>query len=215
MKILEVIPLALPEIHLIRFARFRDHRGYFTENMKASDLVNQAPLEILRGYQFPQINESFSLAGTVRGLHFQWNPFQGKLVRPIFGHLLDFILDIRLNSPNFGKIIGCDMPNSPERDYSEWIWIPPGFAHGALFPQDSMIEYLCTSEYSPGCEGCISPLANDLDWSWCEPALHSIYQEVCHTSDKLTEKDRNGWTLQQWTTQSTAQQFTYPMPPTC
>ncbi len=83
MKIIEVRALAIPEIKLIRFARFPDHRGYFTEVWRRSDFQEHPELSFLRGVEFGQANESFSRPRTIRGLHFQWNPYMGKLVRTI------------------------------------------------------------------------------------------------------------------------------------
>src|SRR5262245_54329953 len=111
MKILSVVDLALPGIKVIRFARFRDQRGYFTEPFRRSDVDSHAQLEALRGASFVQANESHSSANVVRGLHFQWNPFMGKLVRTITGHMVDIALDLRKGSPTLGKAIMYDMPS--------------------------------------------------------------------------------------------------------
>ena len=107
-----------------------------------------------------QANQSLSEKGVMRGMHFQWNPYMGKLVRTISGHMVDMVLDIRIDSPTFGKMIAYDMPASDENDYDEWIWVPPGFAHGNFFSEKTIIEYMCTGQYSPGCEACISPFSN-------------------------------------------------------
>ena len=98
----------------------------------------------------------------------------GKLVRTLSGRMVDMILDIRKGSTTFGKIIAYDMPSEHEADYNEWIWVPPGFAHGNFFTEDSTIEYFCSGEYSPGCEAGISPLAADIDWSLCEGSLKEL-----------------------------------------
>src|SRR5207249_5665308 len=95
MNILEVKALAFPEIKVIRFGRYHDHRGYFTEHFRRSDLHTSPLTPFLKGVEFVQGNESFSKAGTVRGLHFQWNPYMGKLVRPLQGRMIDLVLDIR------------------------------------------------------------------------------------------------------------------------
>src|SRR5512139_3165797 len=139
MKILDVKTLQFSQIKVIRFARFCDHRGYFAEFYRKGDFSRHPGIEFLKGADFVQCNESFSRAGTVRGLHFQWNPYMGKLVRTLHGHMIDMILDIRKGSPTFGKIICHSMPVSSKEDYSEWIWIPSGFAHGNFFPEDSRI----------------------------------------------------------------------------
>lgn len=104
MKILAVEELAIPEIKVVRFARYSDPRGYFAAHMQRSSLDRHPQTGFLRDVEFVQSNESFSRPGTIRGLHVQWNPYQGKLVRAIHGHLIDLALDIRLGSPTFGKM---------------------------------------------------------------------------------------------------------------
>jgi dTDP-4-dehydrorhamnose 3,5-epimerase len=199
MKILSVTPLAMPEIKVIRAARFPDGRGYFSEHFRASDFdaLASGPLEA-PGARVLQANESRSRKGVVRGLHFQWGPAMGKLVRPLSGRLVDMALDIRRDSPTLGKIVLRDMPFDPEADWFEWIWIPPGFAHGTFFTEESSIEYFCTAEYSPGTEAGISPVAPDLDWSLCDPGLRGEYEALLSEGAALSEKDRRGLTLAAW-----------------
>src|SRR5919112_1181947 len=192
MKILEAKQLEMPEIKVIKFARFGDQRGYFTEHFRSSDFQNNPLTSFMKGVEFVQTNESFSKAGTVRGLHFQWNPYMGKLVRTLYGHMIDLILDIRRGSPTFGKAIAYDMPSDRGKEFDEWIWVPPGFAHGNTFLEDSSIEYFCSGEYSPGNEGGISPLAEDIDWSLCDQNLREIFYRVAVSTPLMTDKDRNG-----------------------
>ena len=104
MKLVEVKSLAIPEVKVLRFARFRDHRGYFTETYRRSDFQNHPALDCFSGVDFVQVNESFSRRGVVRGLHFQWSPYVGKLVRTVHGRMIDLVLDIRHGSPTCGKI---------------------------------------------------------------------------------------------------------------
>src|SRR4030042_88296 len=188
MKIIEIKELAIPEIKLIRYKRFTDHRGYFTETYRKSDLLDSAEIPFLIRENFFQANESFSLKGAFRGLHFQWNPYMGKLVRPVTGHLIDFGLDIRKNSPTLGKIIGYDMPAAREDGFGEWIWIPPGFAHGILLLEDSLVEYFCTGEYSANCEAGISPFAVDFDWSLCDRDIKNRFDKTISGSKFISEK---------------------------
>lgn len=209
MKIIEVRELVIPEIKVIRYRRFTDHRGYFTETYRKSDLLNSDEVPFLKGENFFQANESFSFKGAFRGLHFQWNPYMGKLVRPVTGHLMDFALDIRKNSPTLGKIIGYDMPVNREDDYSEWIWIPPGFAHGILLLEDSLVEYLCTGEYSQGCEAGISPFAGDFDWSLCDTDIKRRFDEAIAKSEFISDKDRNGFSLSGWLADERSDNFIY------
>lgn len=197
MKILEIRALAIPDIKVVRYARFRDDRGYFTESMRHSDLFGHPDAKCFAGIEFVQVNESHSRAGVIRGLHFQWNPYQGKLVRTVSGHMIDMVMDIRKGSPWFGKIIGHDMPASPDAAFGEWIWLPPGFAHGTCILEKSTLEYFCTSTWAPGNETGVSPLATDLDWSLCEPALKARYDAV-KPDALLTPKDRDGFSLAAW-----------------
>jgi dTDP-4-dehydrorhamnose 3,5-epimerase len=208
-KILDVFELAIPEVKVIRFARFPDNRGYFSEQYRFSDFETGDALAFMRGVRFVQANESFSRVGTVRGLHFQWNPYMGKLVRTIRGHMIDVVLDVRKGSPTYGKIIAHDMPVQGDEDYAEWIWVPPGFAHGNTFPADTVIEYLCSGEYSPGNEAGISPVASDIDWSICRPELTDQFQTIAHNTALMTDKDRNGFTVAQWTADSRSDVFLY------
>jgi dTDP-4-dehydrorhamnose 3,5-epimerase len=210
MKILAVSSLAIPAVRVVRYGRFADHRGYFTEHFRHADFQNHPELAFLRDQPFVQCNESLSKAGTLRGLHFQWNPYVGKLVRVVAGRLVDLVLDIRLGSPTLGKIIAYDLPAAPERDFADWIWIPPGFAHGTLFPPGpdySVIEYFCTGQYNPACEASISPLADDIDWSLCDPALRKEFQAVVSAGPLITDKDRNGFSVAGWTADARSREF--------
>ncbi len=209
MKILQIKTLALPDIKVIRFGRFCDHRGYFTESYRKSDFVNHPDMGFMQGIEFMQANESFSRAGTLRGLHFQWNPYMGKLVRTLSGRMVDMVLDIRKGSPTFGKIIAYDIPVNPNNEYSEWIWVPPGFAHGNFFSEDSLIEYFCSGEYSPGCEAGISPLTDDIDWSLCDVELKRVFDELVAAQLIMTDKDQHGLSLAQWADDSRAENFVY------
>jgi dTDP-4-dehydrorhamnose 3,5-epimerase len=209
MKILDVKSLAIPDVKVVRFGRFPDARGYFTEPFRKSDFFGCPGLESLRGIEFVQVNESYSHANVLRGLHFQWNPFMGKLVRAVAGHLVDLALDIRQGSPTAGKIIAYDMPSRHGDTSAEWIWVPPGFAHGTLLLEPTYLEYYCTGEYSPGCEAAISPLAHDLDWSLCDPRLKAAFDRVVATGAIVSEKDRHGVTLAQWNADPRAAEFVY------
>jgi dTDP-4-dehydrorhamnose 3,5-epimerase len=198
MKLLEVKALAIEAIKVIRFGRFCDDRGYFTEPYRKSDFAQHPDLAFIKTVEFVQCNESYSLPHTVRGLHFQWNPYMGKLVRTLSGRMVDMVLDIRKGSPTFGKLICYDMSANQTAEFSEWIWVPPGFAHGNFFTEATVIEYFCSGEYSPGCEAGISPLAPDIDWSLCDPTLHTEFKSVSATTSRITAKDRDGFTVDAW-----------------
>ncbi len=209
MKIIEVKELAIPEIKVIKFKRFVDNRGYFTEQFRKSDLIDSSDVGFLKGENFVQANESFSNKNTFRGLHFQWNPYMGKLVRPLSGSLIDFALDIRKGSPDLGKIIAYEIPNNKDDEYAEWIWVPPGFAHGILLTEDSLIEYFCTGEYSPDCEAGISPMAKDIDWSICDKSLKERFDSIVPETEFISEKDKNGLTITEWLEGKDSEEFIY------
>jgi len=192
MKIIEVTQLDFEGILTIKIQRFSDHRGYFIEHYRESDIN-----KYIENFTIKQCNQSFSQKHTIRGLHFQWNPFMGKLVRTISGHMMDIFLDMRPTSPTFGHISIYDMPLNKEVDYDMWIWIPPGFAHGNVYLEDSVIEYLCTGEYSPGCEACVSLFADDINWTLCPVELKNIFNRISKTCI-MSDKDKNGYTLKQW-----------------
>lgn len=209
MKILDVRALPVPEVKVVRFGRFRDDRGYFTEPYRRSNVDGDEATSFLKGLSFPQVNESQSRAGVIRGLHFQWNPFMGKLVRTITGRMVDLALDIRLESPSFGQIVAHDMPWSPVGDSSEWIWVPPGFAHGNYFTEDTVIEYFCTGEYSPGNEAGVSPLAPDIDWSLAPPELVGEFRSLVEQGPVMSAKDRDAPSVSEWESDSRATNFRY------
>ncbi len=209
MKILSVTGLAIPDIKVIRFARFSDDRGFFAETFRKSNFSELPQLGFMKGVEFRQCNESWSKPGTIRGLHLQWNPFMGKLVRTLSGRMTDMVLDIRKGSPSFGKILAHDMPADMGSGFAEWIWVPPGFAHGNFFLQGTHIEYFCSAEYSPGCEAGISPLAGDIDWSLFEPALKRQFDEIAYGSPLMTDKDRTGHSLASWLRSPDSGRFLY------
>lgn len=205
MKIIRIESVTFPEIKVIKFARFADERGYFTELYKKSDFEQ---IDFLKGQTFVQNNESYSKKGAIRGLHFQWNPYQKKLVRTVSGSMIDLFLDIRIGSPTFGKIGAHKLESSPQKDYGEWIWIPVGFAHGLFLLEDSAIEYYCTSEYSPTSEASISPAAPDIDWSMADKDLADQYKLSLPTAN-ISDKDKAGITLAQWLKDERSQFYKY------
>lgn len=212
MKIEAVESLAIPELKVVRFGRFRDGRGYFTESYRLGDLARHPDTAFLREVRFLQINESLSRAGVVRGLHFQWDPHMGKLVRAVRGRVVDLALDIRVGSPTLGRIVARDISEDADADHGEWIWVPPGFAHGFFCTTDCILEYMCSGEYSPGNETGISPLAPDIDWSLCDPALKRAFDEVTGGGPAeaiMSEKDRDALTLNGWLADERSAHFRY------
>lgn len=209
MKLLEVRPLQIESIKVIKFARFCDHRGYFTESYRKSDFENHPEVGFMRDVEFVQCNKSYSKRGTVRGLHFQWNPYMGKLVRTTVGSMVDIALDIRIGSPTFGKVVLYDMPADNQADYEEWIWVPPGFAHGNFFTEDTIIEYFCSGEYSQNCEAGISPLSKDIDWTCCDADLKKLFDDVANSTKLITSKDKDGFSIADWAADERSSNFIY------
>lgn len=206
MQILEVNDLPLPGLKTIKFSKFKDKRGYFCETFRLEDI------KILKGFDdfvITQSNESYSKRNTVRGLHFQWNPKMGKLVRTINGHMVDIALDIRSNSPTFGKVFFFDMQIGYDDDFGQWIWLPPGFAHGNFFLDDTLIEYYCTGRYSQDSERGISPLSNDLDFSLVNKDLLSSFETIVKNGALISDKDKAGLSLSDWQKDPNFSQFTY------
>mmetsp|Transcript_62902 Transcript_62902/g.151254 ORF Transcript_62902/g.151254 Transcript_62902/m.151254 type:complete len:115 (-) Transcript_62902:19-363(-) len=110
MKIIESRSLSIPAIKTIAFGKFHDQRGYFTESSR----LEQLRQVLGDGFQVQQSNESFSKAGVIRGLHFQWSPFMGKLVRVMRGRMLDLVLDLREGSATAGMAIAHEMSADPK-----------------------------------------------------------------------------------------------------
>lgn len=210
MKILNVDTL-LGGVKVIRFGRFADHRGYFTEPFRASQLLSELgdAGSGLPVSEIVQTNESFSHKGVMRGLHFQWNPYMGKLVRTISGHMIDMFLDIRVQSATYGKIGMYDMPSHDSSPHDEWIWVPPGFAHGNFFIDATLIEYFCTGEYNPDCEAGISPLSPDLDWTDCDEDCKRLFSELLAGDPVISEKDKSAPTFSDWRQDQRSTNFTF------
>lgn len=172
----EFLRTEIPEVILIKPRVFGDERGFFMETYKKSDFERFGI-----DTDFVQDNHSKSVKGVLRGLHFQKEPFaQGKLVRCIKGRIFDVAVDIRKNSPNFGKWVGFEL--SEENKYI--LWIPKGFAHGFLTLSDEVevIYKVSGAEYSP--ENEVGIIWNDPDISISWP-LEGIKEVI------LSEKDKN------------------------
>ncbi|UJP65791.1 dTDP-4-dehydrorhamnose 3,5-epimerase [Mongoliitalea daihaiensis] len=144
---------------------FEDNRGYFLESFKEKAFV-EAGID----RKWVQENQSYSKAGTVRGLHFQKAPFaQAKLVRVITGKVLDVAVDLRKDSSTFGKTFTQVL----DATLHNMVYIPEGFAHGFSVLEDAVFSYKCTEYYNKESEGGI--LWNDpalmIDWKVSEPIL--------------------------------------------
>jgi len=153
-------PQSIPEVLLIEPTIHSDERGYFLEAFR-QDLLEKA---VGHKINFIQDNESESFKGTLRGLHFQSPPFtQSKLVRVIKGKILDVAVDIRKNSPNFGKHIAIELSQENKKQ----IFMPKGFAHGFIVLSDgAIISYKVDSYYSAEHNEGIAYNDKDINIDW-------------------------------------------------
>ncbi len=149
----------IADIIIINPKSFSDERGYFFESFKENEYE-----KIGIAYKFVQDNISRSLKGTLRGLHYQVGDFaQGKLCQVLSGEVLDVAVDIRFNSPTFGKYAAAILSG----DNHDQIWIPPGFAHGfSVLSKEAVFHYKCTQYYSKEHERSIYYADKDLNIDW-------------------------------------------------
>ncbi|HLD51358.1 hypothetical protein A3K34_00380 [candidate division WWE3 bacterium RIFOXYC1_FULL_40_10] len=199
--------LKLPKVRLISFKRFIDERGFFTEPYRESDIRNLG--EGFENFKVVQVNESRSPGNIIRGLHFQWNPYMGKLVRPLQGTLFEVLLDIRKDSPTFGKTIIVKISRNVKDEFDNWLWSPPGIAHGFFCLEETVMEYLCTGEYTKKFEATINPLSEDIDWSLADPELYDIYKGVLGNQPILSERDLAGYSVKGWSESPDSDNFLF------
>jgi len=156
---MKIIKTEIKGLLIIEPRVFEDERGYFFESW-SKDAFENAGLDI----NFVQDNQSLSSKGVVRGLHFQNPPFaQGKLVRVLKGSVLDIAVDIRKNSPTYGKHVSAHLSG----ENKNMFWIPPGFAHGFSTLEDNTIfSYKCSGVYNKESEGSLMWNDTDLNIDW-------------------------------------------------
>ena len=167
--------LAIPDVILIEPKVFGDARGFFFESF------NQRAFNAATGtdYAFVQDNHSRSSRGVLRGLHYQIQQPQGKLVRVVQGAVFDVAVDIRKSSPTFGQWVGAELSGDNHRQ----LWVPPGFAHGfVVLSETAEFLYKTTDYYAPEYERCIA---------WDDPALAIDWKDIKLTI-KLSNKDQQG-----------------------
>lgn len=193
MKILEVRKLPIFDVYLIRAKRHQDSRGYFCETFRKSSIQRHKDLPVrLQFSEFVQTNEVFSNANTFRGLHVNTIEPQGKLVRCISGRLIDFILDINPCSPTYKKIVAQELKADYSKNSQDWIWIPPGLAHGTLLTEDSLVEYYCTAEWKEKGDKSYSIFSEDIDWSLCNQDLKTESMDILlEPTLNISEKDKS------------------------
>lgn len=156
---MKATPTAIPDVIVLEPRVFGDERGFFFESFNARAFTEATGLE----RDFVQDNHSRSQRGVLRGLHYQLQSAQGKLVRVVQGEVFDVAVDIRRNSPTFGRWVGVHLSAENKRQ----LWIPEGFAHGFLVLSESAeCLYKTTDYYAPEHERCIRWNDPDLAIDW-------------------------------------------------
>ena len=174
---MKATPTAIPDVLIIEPRVFGDARGFFYESF------NQLTFDEATGgrHQFVQDNHSRSSQGVLRGLHYQIQQPQGKLVRVVRGSVFDVAVDIRKASPTFGQWVGVELSEDNHRQ----LWVPPGFAHGFLVLSETAdFLYKTTDYYAPAHERCIA---------WNDPAIGIEWPLAAEIN--LSVKDRLGLAL--------------------
>jgi dTDP-4-dehydrorhamnose 3,5-epimerase len=172
-------PLAIPDVILLEPQVFGDDRGFFFESFNHSQFEDA----VGKSVQFVQDNHSRSAKHVLRGLHYQIGQPQGKLVRVVQGEVFDVAIDIRKNSPTFGKWVGEVLSAENKKQ----LWIPEGFAHGFVTLSDTAeFLYKTTNYYAPAHERCIK---------WDDPAIGITWN--INTAPLVSAKDLVGKALHQ------------------
>ena len=175
---MNVIPTAIPDVLILEPKVFRDERGFFLES------YNRAAFAAAVGEDpaFVQDNHSRSSRGVLRGLHYQIQQPQAKLVRVLAGAIFDVAVDLRRGSPTFGRWVGAELTGDNFRQ----MWVPVGFAHGFLVLSESAdVHYKTTDYYAPSGERCLQ---------WDDPAVGISWPPI-DGGPVLSAKDRQGRSL--------------------
>lgn len=175
---MQITRLAIPDVVLIEPKVFGDTRGFFYESFNQR-AFNEATST---HHPFVQDNHSCSSKGVLRGLHYQIQQPQGKLVRVVQGAVFDVAVDIRKSSPTFGQWVGQELSADNHRQ----MWVPPGFAHGFMvLSETAEFLYKTTDYYAPEHERCIA---------WNDPELAITWPDV-GMAPLLSGKDQQGHAL--------------------
>ena len=151
---MDIIKTKIPDVLILEPKVFGDDRGFFFESFNEHALLDRAGIKA----RFVQDNHSKSTKNVLRGLHYQIKQPQGKLVRVVVGEVFDVAVDLRRDSPNFGKWVGIHLSGENKRQF----WVPPGFAHGFLvLSVAAEVLYKTTDYYAPEYERSV--LWNDRD----------------------------------------------------
>ncbi|MBB3061894.1 dTDP-4-dehydrorhamnose 3,5-epimerase [Microbulbifer rhizosphaerae] len=172
---MNIIETKIPNVKIIEPKVFGDERGFFFESFR-QDVFNTQCAERV----FVQDNHSKSAQGILRGLHYQTQNTQGKLVRVTKGEVFDVAVDMRKSSPTFGKWVGVTLSAENKRQ----LWVPEGFAHGFyVTSEEAEFVYKCTDYYAPEHEHSIC---------WNDPNLAIEWPLVNGDAPKLSAKDAEG-----------------------
>jgi dTDP-4-dehydrorhamnose 3,5-epimerase len=159
---MKVIQTSIPDVKIIEPAVFGDERGFFIETWQQKKFE-----ELVAPRQFVQDNHSKSSRGILRGLHYQTENTQGKLVRVVAGEVFDVAVDMRASSPTFGKWVGVILSAENKRQ----LWVPEGFAHGFYVTSESAeFVYKCTDYYNPSSEHSLLWNDSTVNIEWPVPA---------------------------------------------
>ncbi len=165
---MKFLPTPISDVLIVEPRVFEDDRGFFFESYHEQQFNDYLKTSV----RFVQDNHSRSNRHVLRGLHYQIQQPQGKLVRAIVGAVLDIAVDLRKQSPSFGQWVSCLLSAENKRQ----LWIPEGFAHGFLVVSDAAeVAYKSTNFYAPQHERCIlwSDPDLDIDWELLEPPILS------------------------------------------
>lgn len=155
---MKLVPTAIPDVVIVEPLVHGDERGFFMETLRVDRLA-----ELTGELQFVQENHSRSAGGVLRGLHYQIQKPQGKLVRVVLGEVFDVAVDLRKSAPTFGQCVGVTLSAENKRQ----LWVPPGFAHGFLVTSGvADFVYKCTDYYAPEHERTIRYDDPALDIAW-------------------------------------------------
>lgn len=172
---MKFIETRIPDVVIVEPTVYGDERGYFMETWEQRKFA-----EAGLNWEFVQDNHSRSVRGTLRGLHYQIEQPQGKLVRVTQGAVFDVVVDIRRSSPTFGQWVGVELSAENKRQ----LWVPPRFAHGFYVTSEvAEFQYKCTDFYAPEHERGIR---------WDDPELGIDWPLAEDGEPLLSEKDRNG-----------------------
>ncbi|WP_086934317.1 dTDP-4-dehydrorhamnose 3,5-epimerase [Agarilytica rhodophyticola] len=174
---MQYIDTNIADVKILEPQVFGDERGFFMETFRVSEFNKHCGERV-----FVQENHSKSTQGILRGLHYQIQNTQGKLVRVVSGTVFDVAVDLRKSSPSFGQWVGVELSAENKRS----LWVPEGFAHGFyVMSEAAEFVYKCTDYYAPEHERCLL---------WNDPTLAIDWPLVNSEPPQLSAKDQNGVT---------------------